>query len=188
MPTIITPASGALYTAGTTLSYSGSATDPEDTTVPAARFTWRIDFHHDAHTHPFYGPVTGATSGSVAIPAVGHTEASVWYRVYLTVADSAGQTATTFRDVQPRKVNVTLASNPPGATLTLDGPTVIAPYTFAGVVGVQRVIGAPSTITVGNKIYDFTGWSDGGAQTHTITTPTSNQTITASYKRRKGRG
>ena len=60
VPTIITPAAGALYSAGTTLNYSGSATDPEDGTVPASRFTWRIEFHHDAHTHPFFGPVTGA--------------------------------------------------------------------------------------------------------------------------------
>ena len=188
VPTIITPASGALYSAGTTLNYSGSATDPEDGTVPASRFTWRIDFHHDAHIHPFYGPVSGATSGSAAIPAVGHTESTVWYRVHLTVTDSAGQSGTTFRDVQPRKVTVTLAGSPSGASLTLDGQPVTAPFTFTGVVGVQRVISAISPITVGNKTYDFTRWSDGGAQTHTIATPTANQTITATYTRRKGRG
>jgi glucose/arabinose dehydrogenase len=187
VPTIITPASGAVYSAGTTLAYSGSATDPEDGGVPASRFTWQVDFHHDAHTHPFFGPAIGATSGSVSIPDVGHTESTVWYRVHLTVADAAGRTATTFRDVQPRKVTVTLAASPSGAaSLTLDGQPVTAPHSFVGVVGVRRVIGAPSTITVGNKTYDFIGWSDGGAQTHTIITPASNQTITASYKRRKG--
>ena len=188
VPTIITPASGALYSAGTTLAYSGSATDPEDGAVPAQRFTWRIDFHHDAHTHPFVGSVSGSTSGSAQIPAVGHTETTVWYRVHLTVSDSAGLIATTFRDVQPRKVNLTLAANPSGAALTLDGQPVTAPFTFASVVGVQRIIGATSPVTVGNKTHDFTSWSDGGAQTHTITTPATNQTITATYKRRKGRG
>ena len=60
VPTIIAPASGAVYSAGTTLSYSGSATDLEDGGVPASRFTWQVDFHHDAHTHPFFGPATGA--------------------------------------------------------------------------------------------------------------------------------
>jgi glucose/arabinose dehydrogenase len=188
LPTIITPAPGALYSAGTTLAYSGSATDPEDGAVPAQRFTWRIDFHHDAHTHPFVAPVSGSTSGSALIPAVGHTETTVWYRVHLTVSDSAGLTATTFRDVQPRKVNLTLAANPSGAALTLDGQPVTAPYTFPSVVGVRRIIGAISPITVGNKTLDFASWSDGGAQTHTITTPATNQTITATYKRRKGRG
>ena len=31
--------------------------------------------------------------------------------------------------------------------------------------------------------YDFKSWSDHGAQTHTITTPTANQTITATTGR-----
>lgn len=188
VPTIITPVSGALYSAGTTLNFSGSASDPESGAVPAANFTWRIDFHHDAHTHPFYPSTSGITSGAVVIPDVGHTETTVFYRVHLTVADGAGQSASTFRDIQPRVVTMTLASSPSGASLTLDGQPVLSPRTFSSVVGVQRVIGAVSTITVGNKTYDFTGWSDGGAQTHTITTPTANQTITATYKRRKGRG
>jgi hypothetical protein len=188
VPTIITPASGALYSAGTTLAYSGSATDPEEGAVPALRFTWRIDFHHDAHTHPFVPSVSGSASGSAMIPAVGHTETTVWYRVHLTVSDSTGLTATTYRDVQPRRVNLTLAANVSGAALTLDGQPVTAPYTFASVVGVQRIVGATSPITVGNKTSDFTSWSDGGAQTHTVTTPAADQTITATYKRRKGRG
>lgn len=65
---------------------------------------------------------------------------------------------------------------------------MVAPRTFASVVGVQRVIGAVSPITIGNKTYDFTRWSDGGAQTHTVATPSANQTITATYTRRKARG
>jgi glucose/arabinose dehydrogenase len=187
VPTIIAPASGALYSAGSALAFSGSATDPEDGVLGASRFTWEIVFHHASHTHPFFGPSTGATNGSVAIPPTGHTETNVWYRVRLTVVDSAGQTATTFRDVFPRTVQLTLAASPSGAALTLDGQPVTAPLTFTSVVGVQRSIGAASPITVGNRTYDFTSWSDSGAQTHVITTPATNQTITANYKRRKGR-
>jgi glucose/arabinose dehydrogenase len=187
VPTIITPAAGAFYSAGTTLNFSGSASDPETGAVPASNFTWRIDFHHDAHTHPFYPATSGITSGSVPIPRVGHTETTVWYRVHLTVVDGAGQSASTFTDVQPRIVTMTLSANPSGASLTLDGQPVVAPRTFASVVGVERVIGAMTPITIGNRTYDFTAWSDGGAQTHTITTPSANQTITATYRKRKGR-
>jgi glucose/arabinose dehydrogenase len=185
-PTISMPTAGALYSAGTTLGYSGSATDPEDGTVPGTQSTWRIDFHHDDHFHPFVATATG-TSGSVVIPDVGHTETNVWYRIHLTVTDSAGQTAEVFRDVLPRTVNVTLASSPSGANLTLDGPPVVAPHTFVGVVGVRRVISAPLTITVGGVTYDFKSWSDHGARTHTITTPTASQTFTATYRIKKGR-
>ena len=192
VPTIITPASGALYTAGSTLSYSGSATDPEDGTLSGPRFTWEIVFHHGTpplqHTHPFMPPTSGATFGTKAIPDTNfETAANVFFRVHLTVVDSGGQQATTFRDVLPRTVQVTLASSPTGAGLTLDGQPTTAPSAFTGVVGMRRTISAASSITVGNKVYDFKSWSDGGAQTHTITTPTGNQTFTATYTRRKMR-
>ena len=36
------------------------ATDPEDGTLPASAFTWRVDFHHDTHTHPFIAPTRAA--------------------------------------------------------------------------------------------------------------------------------
>ncbi len=45
-----------------------------------------------------------------------------------------------------------------------------------------RAIGAPSPQTINNALtYTFTGWSDGGAQTHNITTPVSDATYTATF-------
>jgi hypothetical protein len=84
-------------------------------------------------------------------------------------------------------VQVTLAASPSGLSLTLDGQPVVAPFTFRAVVGIQRTLGAPSPQTSGPKVYDFRSWSDGGAQTHTISTPASNATFTATYQKRKGR-
>ena len=40
-------------------------------TLPGSAFTWRVDFHHDTHTHPFIPPTTGASSGSFTIPNTG---------------------------------------------------------------------------------------------------------------------
>src|SRR5262249_2823899 len=39
-PTITLPLTGAHYSAGNTISYAGSATDPEDGTLPASAFNW----------------------------------------------------------------------------------------------------------------------------------------------------
>ena len=67
--TITAPAAGTLYYGGTTINFAGTGTDPEDGTLPASAFTWRVDFHHDDHTHPFVGPSRTATSGgSFTIP------------------------------------------------------------------------------------------------------------------------
>ena len=100
--TITQPAAGSLYSGGQTINFAGSATDAENGTLPASAFTWEVVFHHDTHIHPFIQPTSGITSGSFVIPTTGETAANVWYRIHLTVRDSAGLTHTTFRDVLPR--------------------------------------------------------------------------------------
>ena len=181
VPVIGAPAAGASYSAGDTIAYAGSATDPEDGTLTGARFSWRVDFHHADHVHPFLQPAGGSTSGSFAVPVTGHTDANVWYRIHLTVRDSGGLEASTFRDVHPRTARVTLAASAPGLQLELDDQPLTAPNTHTGVVGMQRKISAPSPQVVGGRVYIFTGWSDGGAATHTIATPASDTTYTANF-------
>jgi hypothetical protein len=110
----------------------------------------------------------------------------VFYRIHLTVRDSAGLTHSTYRDVQPRKVTITLASSPSGAQLTLDGQPVQASFSFTGVVGIRRALGVPSPQTIGGQQYVFASWSDAGAQTHTIATPSVNTTYTATLRAQSG--
>jgi hypothetical protein len=105
----------------------------------------------------------------------------VWYRIVLTVTDSAGQSTTAIRDVLPRTVSLTLNTQPGGLQLTLDGQPVAAPHTFAAVVGMFRSIGAPNQNAQGVN-YTFRSWSDGGAQTHNITVPALAKTYTAVYQ------
>jgi len=180
--TITAPATGTTYAAGDTITYAGSGSDPEDGTLGGARFTWQVDFHHADHVHPFLQPATGSTGGSFTIPTTGHTASDVWYRVRLTVRDAGGLETTTYRDVMPRTAQVTLATSVPGLRLELDGQPFTAPQTHTGVVGVQREIAAPSPQVVGARIYVFDGWSDGGAATHTISTPAANTTYTARFR------
>jgi glucose/arabinose dehydrogenase len=180
--TISQPAAGTVYSGGNVIQYAGTATDPEDGTLPASAFTWRVDFHHDTHTHPFIAPTTGATGGSFTVPTTGHTEANVWYRIYLTVRDSGGLTHTTMRDIRPRIVRVTLATNPAGLQLRLDGQPVTTPYGFDGVVGIVRTLQAPTPQLSGGTTYEYVSWSDGGAASHSIATPSAAATFTATYR------
>jgi hypothetical protein len=180
---ITSPASGAFYNAGDTIAYAGAGTDAEDGSLPASSFSWTIVFHHDTHTHPFLGPINGVNSGSFQIPQIGETAANVWYRIHLTVSDSSGLKHEVTRDILPNVVTLTLSSNIPGASLTLDGQPAIAPITVQGVVGIQRSIGAPSPQSIGGGQYGFVSWSDGGAATHPITTPATSATYTATFQR-----
>ena len=180
--TITQPAAGALYNGGNVIGFAGTAIDPENGALPGSAFTWRVDFHHDTHSHPFVPSTSGVTSGSFTAAKTGHTETNVWYRIFLTVRDSAGATHTTFRDVQPRKVNLTMATSPAGLQLRLDAQPVSTPRTFGSVVGVVRGLGAPASQVAGGKTYEFVSWSDGGAASHNISTPATNRTYTANYR------
>ncbi len=172
------PAAGALYSGGDTIVYAGSGTDSEDGNLPGSAFTWKVDFHHEDHTHPFIPDTTGSANGSFLVPTSGEPSPDVWYRVHLTVRDSGGLSHTTYRDVMPRKATVTLATAPGGRQLTLDGQPVTAPYTFTGVTGIVRSLSATSP--QGSWVFD--SWSDGGAQTHSIDTPASPTTYTATFR------
>ncbi len=179
--TIVTPTIGSRYSAGTTLSFSGNATDAEDGALPASALRWRIDFHHDTHTHPAMPETAGIATGTFAIPNSGETSANVWYRVYLTATDSTGLSSTSWVDVVPNTVTISLATIPAGLRVTLDGQPVTSPSNVVSVVGVVRSLGVVSPQTAGGLTYHFSRWSDGGAATHTIATPTASVTITATY-------
>lgn len=85
MVTITSPSMPRTYRVGELIYFSGTATDPEEGTLPCSRFTWRVVLHHREHTHPFLGPLQGMCGGSFV--AVRH-ELPNFYEVQLSVEDS----------------------------------------------------------------------------------------------------
>ena len=94
-----------------------------------------------SHTHPFQPETTGV-SGAVTIPTRNETSDNIWFRFHLRATDSAGLATEVTRDILPRKAQFTLATQPAGLALTLDGQPVTGPATFTGVVGTERDLGA----------------------------------------------
>ncbi|MGB7924956.1 MAG: PQQ-dependent sugar dehydrogenase [Pyrinomonadaceae bacterium] len=179
--TINAPARGALYNGGQTVNYAGTATDREDSALPPSAFTWRVDFHHNTHTHPFVAPVQGTRNGSFTIPVVGEESTNVWYRIYLTVTDSGGMAHTSYRDLLPRKTLIKLATNPAGLQVSLDRELRATPFSALGVAGIARGLGVLSPQTLNGKVYEFDRWSDGGSATHDISVPLTTKTYTATF-------
>ena len=67
---IVTPTAGTTWRVGDTVSFSGSATDPQQGTLPASAFSWSLILHHcpsNCHTHPLQDFV-GVASGSFVAP------------------------------------------------------------------------------------------------------------------------
>ena len=179
---ITAPVDGTNYRGGQTFSFAGTGTDPEDGNLPPAAFTWQVDFHHDDHTHPFMPPTPGITTGTFTIADRGETSANVFYRVTLTVRDSSGLSQTSFVDVRPLTSVIRIESNLASAQLTLDGAPLTAPFSFTGVEGVIRTLGVVTPQTSAGTNYDFVSWSDGGAASHEIATPTADTTFTALFQ------
>lgn len=180
--TIILPKEGAVYAAGDTINYEGAGLDPEEGNLPPSAFTWEVVFHHDTHTHPFLPPTSGSRAGVFTIPTVGETSANVWYRIHLTVKDSTGAIHQSYRDIFPRTATITLATEPSGLQVTVDGQPNFAPFSQRGVVGMTRTLGVVSPQVSDGVTYEFNSWSDGGAAAHSISTPTSDITYTAAYR------
>lgn len=180
--TITTPTAGALFSGGETISYAGTGSDPDDGPLAASQFTWWVDLHHAAHTHPFVPPTSGATSGSFLVPPRGHTEDDIFLRISLAVVDADGVADTTFVDVQPRKVTLSFRSAPSGVQLTLDGQPRATPFDILAVAGMERDLGAPTPQVIGPDSLVWQSWSDAGANLHTIVTPATSTTYTATYQ------
>ena len=79
--------------------------------------------------------------------------------------------------------NVMIGSNPAALAIIVDGVAVTAPQTFSWSTGSLHSlsVASPQQGGVGTR-YVFSAWSDGGAQTHSVTVPASDTTYTATFK------
>ena len=177
---ISSPTNGTTYVAGTTINFSGTGNDPEDGIVPAAGFSWQIDFHHDTHVHDEPATV-GVKSGSFLIPDEGETSDNVFYRITLTVTDSEGLTDQASVDIIPGKSTITLQTDPEGLELLLDGQPFATTGSVVSVEGIKRTIGIISPQIKDEVDYEFVEWLHGGENSQTIVTPTDDVTYTAKY-------
>jgi glucose/arabinose dehydrogenase len=184
LPVITLPAEGFTYVAGTTLNFSGSANDPVDGDLPASRLTWKVDFHHDEHSHPVLAVTSGIASGSFAISAVNEVSDNVWYRIYLTAENDLGIKTTIFRDVLPQKVTLTLQAHP-GIAINVDGTNMATPGSLLSVKGVIRSLTAPLDYMIDDSLYNFVRWGNGSTNPILVfATPAADSTITAVYSKK----
>ena len=79
-------------------------------------------------------------------------------------------------------VSCTVATNPSGLQITVDGSNYTAPQIFNWAPGSSHTVSAATTLSGGpGTQYVYLSWSDGGGQSHTVTVPSSNTTYTANF-------
>jgi uncharacterized repeat protein (TIGR01451 family) len=109
---------------------------------------------------PFHFTITAADTAS------GYTSAPQAFSVAVT----GGSPTST----------ITIASVPPGLALTIDGTSYAAPQSFNWIQGSGHTVSVPSPQGTGTR-YTFAGWSDSGAQSHTIVVPAVAAAYTANF-------
>ena len=181
--TISTPASGTLWQANQVISFSGSATDPQEGTLPPSALTWTLLLHNCVSTctvstlQEFVG-VDSGTFTTPDAPYPSHLE------LRLTATDSGGLQNTKSLQLNPQTVELRLRAKPTTAVfnLELNGTTFPSGSNRRVIVGSQNTINAISPQSPGGVSYVFSNWSDGGAQSHTIIGPAlAFQTYTATF-------
>ena len=189
--TVSSPVAGQRFSVGETIALTGFASDPEDGPLPASALTWMVVRHHDTHTHPFLPPTAGDHVNIVGpTPEDINATATSYLEVTLTATDSDGLSTTVSRDLLPRTVDLTFATEPPGVALEVAGSPVVGPATVTSWDGWRIPVVAPDQAEVGGSGVTFVSWSDGGARAHDITSPATPATYTArftdSYARPQG--
>lgn len=180
-PVIASPAAGLKWSVGDVISFSGSASDAEDGTLVAARLSWTLTLQHcggtGCHAHPLQS-FAGVANGSFTAP---DHEYPSHLELRLTATDSGGLTGVATLQLDPKTVDLSFRTVPAGLDLVIGSATAATPSSRTVIVGSQNTVSAPSPQTSGGQSYVFSSWSDGGAQSHTITAPGANTTYTATF-------
>jgi len=181
-PSISSPSSTARFAVGQTIALRGSASDAQDGALPDASLSWTVLLHHNTHTHPFLGPVTGngITFQAPAPEDLAATTTS-FLEIVLTARDSQGATATVRRNFQPRLVSLSFASSPSGLTILANGVSVTTPRTITSWEGYRISVAAPTQRDAAGQAWLFSSWSDGAPSSHTIVTPAAATAYTARF-------
>jgi uncharacterized repeat protein (TIGR02543 family) len=161
--------------------WSDGGAQTHNVTVPAGGATYTANFQQSATVAVVPSPSNGGTvSGGGNYPVgssqqISATANSGW--TFTGWSDGGAQThnvtvpaggATYTASFQQQTATISVVANP------LNGGTVIGGGTYT--VGSSQQISATA-----NSGWTFTGWSDGGAQTHNVTVASGGATLTANF-------
>ncbi|MEX0865186.1 MAG: hypothetical protein WD269_09970, partial [Acidimicrobiia bacterium] len=172
-----------LWSVSQQVTFSGSATDPQEGTLPASRLTWNLILHHCeddglCHEHPLqaFNGVSGGSFSTPDHPYPSHLE------LRLTAVDQFGVETTVSRQLNPRTVNLTFGTSPQGFPLTVGGQTMVTPFVETVIVGSANSVFAQCAVeSPPGSFWEFISWSNGQPMDQTITAPATATSYTATY-------
>ncbi len=170
--------------------------------IPSMLFAAQIRLAWDANSEPdlagykvYYGTAsrsygTPINVGNVTTYTVTGLTTGQTYYLAVTAYDNASpanestySTEVSGAATDPTQtVSITVTTNPAGLQISVDGTSYTAPRTFSWTAGSSHTLSlsSPQNGASGTR-YVYSSWSDGGAQSHSITVPSSATTYTANF-------
>ncbi|GAB4413065.1 MAG: hypothetical protein OHK0039_19610 [Bacteroidia bacterium] len=181
-PQILLPTTAMRFRAGDSIRFAGQALDPETGLLPPSALRWWVDWHHHTHTHPGLRLVEGVSEGGWRVPVVHETDTNIWYRIYLQATDTGGLSRTVYQDFFPA-LTALVIEGPAGIEISADGKRYALPARVPSLIGLQRMLEAPASQTVGDTLYRWVAWEHGGtARLRTLFAPAAGLHLRARYE------
>jgi glucose/arabinose dehydrogenase len=183
--TIDSPLADVTWRVGEEISFSGSAVDQQDGTLPGSDLSWALIMHHcspvdptSCHEHAIED-YSGVASGSFAAP---DHEYPAHLELRLTATDSGGLVDTESVRLDPRTATLTFRTKPTGLRLVVGGTKAKTPFSRTIIVGSKASISAPSSQRLRKVRYEFRRWSNGEARDHEVIASPADTTYRAIYR------
>lgn len=167
IPVIATPLASLTWAVGDQVSFSGSATDPEEGSLSAEDLHWSLLVQHcpgACHEH-IIEEWDGVASGTFDAP---DHEYPSHLELRLRATDEFGAKATVSRSLQPKTASISVGSSPAGLTIGVGEASVTTPNAGTAIVGSSLSLSAASPQLLGGVWYTFQSWSDGGGASHDV--------------------
>jgi glucose/arabinose dehydrogenase len=178
-PTISQPQTTERWAVGETIEFSGSATDPQQGSLPPTALDWALILDHcpsNCHQHPVQ-TFPDRASGSFVAPDHEYPSKLI---LRLTATDAGGASSSREIELEPRTVELSLETDPPGLDVALNAAGGAAPLASTVIEGSVNSVGAETPQSRDGRTWLFSSWSDGGDATHNVTAG-ADTTLTAAF-------
>lgn len=186
VPTITEPTGAFQWGVGDAIKLRGKAIDAQgaEINIPLPYY-WVTRMAHcpdpsnptACHVHPLE-TFSGIRSPEFIAPQ--HDYPS-YIEVVLRVSDKRGLSGTATMKINPRTINLSLNSKPPGIELLAGATEAASPFSVAAIDGSEILISAPPSAMLAGRTYNFASWSDGGGPAHPILVSPGQTQYTATY-------
>jgi hypothetical protein len=181
--TITAPVEGRLFRGGQTIRFRGVGADAEDGRLRASSFSWGVELHRGDEVQTVLAAKPGIRTGTFRVPRDAELPIDAFFRITLTVTDSASESHATTRDVAAETVTVTVSANQPGLAVRLDGQSRSTPFAFEAIAGTRHRLAAEASQVVDGVNYTFRRWAHRRAAEFDLIVPASDRFFEVVYER-----